>query len=75
MKAEIVEKMYHEFGDTRREEIILDADIEYRIRMERESFEVFRDLVGKISRFLKVFSTLYCRGPLGHHRPDSSMAC
>lgn len=51
MKAEIVEKMYHEFGDTRQEEIILDADIDYRIRMKRESFEAFRNLVGKISSF------------------------
>ena len=30
----IVEKVYHELEDTRRKEIILDAEMECRIRME-----------------------------------------
>lgn len=50
MKAEVVEKMYHEFGATRWEEVILDAEMKYRIRMDRENFDIFRNLVGKTSR-------------------------
>lgn len=49
--------MYHELGILD-EEIIFDTEMEYRVGMDRENFEIFSKLVGKISKFQQVFDTL-----------------